>query len=124
MEHASRLSQTMRAAAERRYDSAIPPEVLAAISAQERIEHDIAAMRGLREAERLRFLAAREFQLAKSCFRSLLGLMRFGAVRRPDAAWFAQRDRARRDAELHIECWRTLRRREQRRPLVSAGQIP
>jgi hypothetical protein len=35
-------------------------------------------------------------------------------LRRPDAAWFALRDRARAEAEAHLEAWRTLRWRERR----------
>jgi hypothetical protein len=106
------LSLRMRRDAELRYDSVIPLEVRAAISAQERIESDLLAMRGMDPRERLRFMAAREFQLAKICFRNLVRLMRSGLLDRPGSAWQRARQQARRDAELHLECWRTLRRRE------------
>jgi hypothetical protein len=33
-------------------------------------------------------------------------------LRRPDGAWFALRDRARIEAEAHLEAWRMLRWRE------------
>ena len=105
-------SQRMRRDAELRYDSVIPLEIRAAISAQERIESDLRSMRGMSEAERLRFLAAREFQLAKECFRSLTRSMGSGVFARPDRTWLTALQRARCDAEIHLECWRTLRSRE------------
>jgi hypothetical protein len=109
------LSLRMRREAELRYDSVIPLEVRAAISAQERIESDQRAMRSMDQDQRLRFLAAREFALAKACFRPLVRLMRDGLLPRPTPDWRATRGAARRDAEIHLECWRTLRRREARR---------
>ena len=105
-------SAGMRRDAELRYDSIIPLEVRAAISAQERIESDLRAMRGMTEAQRLRFLAAREFQLAKSSFALLARLMRNRAITRPGPAWQAAQRAARADAELHLECWHALRLRE------------
>jgi hypothetical protein len=77
-----------------------------------------APMAGMTEAERMRFRAAKEFRLAKRCFRVLCAMTRRCTIRRPDAAWFALRDRARVDAEAHLEAWRLLRWRE--RKMVAA----
>jgi len=108
------LSQRMRRDAELRYDSGIPIEIRAAISAQERIESDLRAMRGLDRNERLRFISAREFALAKNCFRNLVRMLRSGTLARPSRAWQTLREQARSEATLHLECWRDLRRREMR----------
>jgi len=104
----------LRREAELRYEGAIPTEVLAAIAAEEQRERDAKAMAGMSEAERLRFRAAKEFRLAKRCFRVLCAMTRRCTIRRPDAAWFALRDRARIEAEAHLEAWRSLRWRERR----------
>jgi hypothetical protein len=116
MEHrALSLSQRMRRDAELRYDSVIPLEIRAAISAQERIESDLAAMRAMDQAQRLRFMAAREFQHAKASFRTLAQLLRSGVVTRPSPAWRSLQQSARQDAEIHLECWHSLRQRERAR---------
>jgi len=104
----------LRQQAELRYEGPIPTEVLAAIAAEEQRERDARAMAGMNERERLRFRAAKEFRLAKRCFRVLCAMNRRRTLRRPDAAWFALRDRARAEAEAHLEAWRTLRWRERR----------
>ena len=109
------LSQRMRRDAELRYDSGIPVEIRAAISAQERIESDLRAMHGLDRGERLRFMSAREFALAKNCFRNLVRMLRSRTLTRPSRAWRVLREQARGEAALHLECWRDLRRRELRR---------
>ena len=122
MEHRPLIrSAWMRREAELRYDSIIPLEIRAAISAQERIESDLRAMRGMTEAQRLRFLAAREFQLAKACFATLARLMRSRAISRPGPAWHAAQRVARADAELHLECWHALRARERRGKSAAPG---
>jgi hypothetical protein len=108
----------LRREAELRYDGPIPTEELAAIAAEEQQERDARAMAGMTEAERMRFRAAKEFRLAKRCFRVLCAMTRRCTIRRPDAAWFALRDRARVDAEAHLEAWRLLRWRE--RKMVAA----
>jgi len=105
---------SLRRDAELKYDGPIPAEVLAAIAAEEQRERDAQMMERMSEPERLRFRAAKEFRLAKKSFRLLCAMTRRCTVRRPDAAWFALRDRARLEAEAHLEAWRTLRWRERR----------
>ena len=104
----------LRRDAELKYDGPIPAEVLAAIAAEEQRERDAQMMSHMSEPERLRFRAAKEFRLAKRSFRVLCAMTRRRTVRRPDAAWFALRDRARLEAEAHVEAWRSLRWRESR----------
>ena len=104
----------LRHDAELRYDGPIPAEVLAAIAAEEQREREARIMAGMSEIERLRFRAAKEFRLAKRSFRTLCAMTRRRTVRRPDEAWFALRDRARIEAETHLEAWRMLRWRERR----------
>jgi hypothetical protein len=104
----------LRRDAELRYDGPIPAEVLAAIAAEEQREREARLMADMSEAERLRFRAAKEFRLAKRSFRVLCAMTRRRTVRRPDRAWFALRDRARIEAEAHLEAWRMLRRRERK----------
>lgn len=112
-------SALLRQQAELKYEGPIPTEVLAAIAAEEQRERDARAMAGMNDAERLRFRATKEFRLAKRCFRVLCAMTRRRTLQRPDAAWFSLRDRARMEAEAHLEAWRTLRWRERR--TVSAG---
>jgi hypothetical protein len=104
----------LRRDAELRYDGPIPAEVLAAIAAEEQREREARLMADMSEAERLRFRAAKEFRLAKRSFRVLCAMTRRRTVRRPDRAWFALRDRARIEAEAHLEAWRMLRWRERK----------
>lgn len=104
----------MRRDAELRYDGPIPIEVLAAIASEEQRERDIRLMADMTEAERMRFRASKEFRLAKRAFRVLCAMTRRRTVRRPEAAWFALRDRARIEAEAHLEAWRLLRWRERK----------
>ncbi|WP_459853943.1 hypothetical protein [Dongia sp. agr-C8] len=103
---------SLRRDAELKYDGPIPAEVLAAIAAEEQRERDAQLMAPMTEPQRLRFRAAKEFRLAKRSFRLLCAMTRRQTVRRPDAAWFALRDRARMEAEAHVEAWRMLRWRE------------
>jgi hypothetical protein len=105
---------SLRRDAELKYDGPIPAEVLAMIAAEEQREREAQMMSHMSEPERLRFRAAKEFRLAKRSFRVLCAMTRRRTVRRPDAAWFALRDRARSEAETHLEAWRTLRWRERR----------
>ena len=105
---------SLRRDAELRYDGPIPAEVLAAIAAEEQRERDARMMADMSEPQRLRFRAAKEFRLAKRSFRLLCEMTRRRTVRRPDRAWFAQRDRARLEAESHLEAWRMLRWRERK----------
>ena len=105
---------SLRRDAELKYDGPIPAEVLAAIAAEEQREREARIMANLSEPERLRFRAAKEFRLAKRSFRVLCAMTRRCTVRRPDTAWFALRDRARIDAEAHLEAWRMLRWRERK----------
>ena len=88
------------------------PETIAVSIADQQRECDMQAMIGMSEPDRLRFRAAKEFRLAKRAFRVLCALTRRRTIRRPDAAWFAMRDRARIEAESHLEAWRVLRWRE------------
>jgi hypothetical protein len=113
-------SALLRQQAELKYEGPIPTEVLAAIAAEEQRERDARAMAGMSEAERLRFRAAKEFRLAKRCFRVLCAMTRRCTLRRPDAAWFALRDRARLESEAHLEAWRSLRWRERRNRISAA----
>jgi hypothetical protein len=105
---------SLRRDAELKYDGPIPAEILAAIAAEEQRERDQQLMAPMSEPERLRFRAIKEFRLAKRSFRVLCAMTRRRTVRRPDAAWFALRDRARIEAEAHLEAWRTLRWRERK----------
>lgn len=105
---------SLRRDAELRYDGPIPAEVLAAIAAEEQREREARLMANMSETERLRFRAAKEFRLAKRSFRVLCAMTRRRTVRRPDRAWFALRDRARIEAEAHLEAWRMLRWRERK----------
>ena len=107
-------SALLRQQAELKYEGPIPTEVLAAIAAEEQRERDAKAMAGMNDAERLRFRAAKEFRLAKRAFRVLCAMTRRRTLRRPDKAWFSLRDRARTEAEAHLDAWRTLRWREGR----------
>jgi hypothetical protein len=104
----------LRHDAELKYDGAIPAEVLAAIAAEEQREREARITANMTEAERLRFRAAKEFRLAKRAFRMLCAMTRRCTLRRPDAAWFALRDRARAEAEAHLEAWRLIRWRERK----------
>jgi hypothetical protein len=108
------VALSLRRDAELKYDGPIPAEVLAAIAAEEQREREARLMADMSEAERLRFRAAKEFRLAKRSFRVLCAMTRRRTVRRPDRAWFALRDRARIEAEAHIEAWRMLRWRERK----------
>ena len=105
---------TLRRDAELKYDGPIPAEILAAIAAEEQRERDARMMAHMDECERLRFRAAKEFRLAKRSFRLLCAMTRKRTLRRPDAAWFDQRHRARMDAEMHLDAWRMLRWRERK----------
>jgi hypothetical protein len=105
---------SLRRDAELKYDGPIPAEVLAAIAAEEQRERDARMMSDMTEPQRLRFRAAKEFGLAKRSFRVLCAMTRRHTVRRPDAAWFTLRDRARMEAEAHLEAWRMLRWRERK----------
>jgi len=104
----------LRQQAELKYEGPIPTEVLAAIAAEEQRERDARAMAGMTEPEKLRFRATKEFRLAKRSFRMLCAMTRRRTLRRPEAAWFSLRDRARVEAEAHLEAWRILRWRERR----------
>lgn len=104
----------LRRDAELKYDGPIPAEVLASIAAEEQRERDAQMMAHMSECERLRFRAAKEYRLAKRSFRVLCAMTRRRTVRRPDTAWFALRDRARIEAEAHLEAWRMLRWRERK----------
>ena len=105
---------SLRRDAELKYDGPIPAEVLAVIAAEEQRERDARLMCHMTEPQRLRFRAAKEFGLAKKSFRVLCAMTRRHTVRRPDAAWFALRDRARVEAEAQLEAWRMLRWRERK----------
>src|SRR5690348_8036005 len=110
-------SGALRFEIERRYDGEIPPEALAAIAAAEQMEREARLTAHLSPEARLRFLAAKEFRLAKGCFRMLARLTRQGTIR-PTALpapgdWkntFQQlRDHARLRAMPHVEALSTLR---------------
>jgi hypothetical protein len=107
-------SHSLRHDAELKYDGPIPAEVLAAIAAEEQREREARIMANMSEGERLRFRAAKEFRLAKRAFRVLCAMTRRRTLRRPDGAWFSLRERARIEAEAHLEAWRMLRWREAR----------
>ena len=113
-------SGALRREIERRYDGEIPPEALAAIAAAEQAEREALLTARLSPEARLRFLAAKEFRLAKGCFRILAHLTRQGAVR-PAALpapgeWkntFQQlRDNARTRAMQHMEALAAIRSQE------------
>ncbi|HVS77950.1 MAG TPA: hypothetical protein VHA35_00125 [Dongiaceae bacterium] len=107
---------------ERRYDGEIPPEALAAIAAAEQAEREARLTARLSPEARLRFLAAKEFRLAKGCFRTLARLTRQGTIRpteRPaPGEWkntFQQlRENARLRACPHLEAFAALRHQERR----------
>jgi hypothetical protein len=113
----------LRIEIERRYDGEIPPEALAAVAAAEQAEREARLTAHLSPAARLRFLAAKEFRLAKGCFRTLARLTRQGTIRpaeRPaPGEWrntFQQlRENARRQAYPHVEAFMALRDQERRR---------
>jgi len=115
-------SGALRCEIERRYDGEIPPEALAAIAAAEQAEREARLTAHLSPDARLRFLAAKEFRLAKGCFRTLARLTRQGTIRpaeRPaPGQWkntFQQlRDSARLRATPHMEAFAALRHQERR----------
>jgi hypothetical protein len=112
----------LRLEIERRYDGEVPLEALAAIAAAEQVEREARLTAHLSPEARLRFLAAKEFRLAKSCFRALARLTGQGAIRptEPPAPgeWkntFHQlRGHARLRAGPHLEAFTALRRQERR----------
>ena len=112
----------LRLEIERRYDGEIPPEALAAIAAAEQSEREARLTAHLSPEARLRFLAAKEFRLAKTCFRTLARLTRQGSIRpaaMPEAGeWkntFQQlRAHARLRAAPHLEAFVALRLQERR----------
>jgi len=129
MPHAEFLdSGALRCEIERRYDGEIPPEALAAIAAAEQMEREGRLTAHLSPEACVRFLAAKEFRLAKGCFRTLTRLARQGTIS-PSALpapgdWkntFQQlRDHARLRAMPHIEALSTLRREERRHESAAA----
>jgi hypothetical protein len=112
----------LRLEIERRYDGEIPPEALAAIAAAEQAERETRLTAHLSSQAILRFRAAKEFGLAKGCFRTLARLRRQGMVRPTEmpapGQWkntFQQlRESARLRAAPHLEALATLRRQERR----------
>jgi|SRR5581483_11583917 len=115
-------SGALRLEIERRYDGEIPPGALAEIAAAEQAEREARLTRHLSASAKLRFLAAKEFRLAKGCFRTLARLTREGTIR-PAALpapgeWtntFQQlRANARLRAVPHLEAFAALRRQERR----------
>jgi hypothetical protein len=112
----------LRLEIERRYDGEIPPEALAAIAATEQAERETRLTVHLSPEARLRFQAAKEFRLAKGCFRTLARLTRQGSIRPAElpapGAWkntFQQlRDSARLRAIPHLEAFAALRHQERR----------
>jgi hypothetical protein len=114
---------TLRLEIERRYDGEIPPEALAAIAAAEQAEREARLTVHLSPAAHLRFLAAKEFHLAKGCFRALVRLTRQGTIhpaeRPTPGEWrntFQQlRENARLRAYSHVEAFMALRDQERRR---------
>jgi hypothetical protein len=116
---------TLRFEIERRYDGEIPPEGLAAIAAAEQSEREARLTAHLSPAAHLRFLAAKEFRLAKGCFRVLARLTAQGTIRpaeRPaPGEWrntFQQlRENARLRAYPHVEAFMVIRDQERRRLL-------
>jgi hypothetical protein len=113
----------LRLEIERRYDGEIPPEALAAIAAAEQAEREARLTAHLSPEARLRFQAAKEFRLAKGCFRTLARLTRQGAIRPTElpapGAWkntFQElRAHARLRAAPHVEAFVALRHQERRR---------
>jgi hypothetical protein len=113
---------TLRLEIERRYDGAIPPEALAAIFAAEQAEREARLTAHLSRAEQQRFRAAKEFRLAKGCFRTLARLTRQGmihpAARPAPGEWKnsfqSLRERARVEAMPHMEAFIALRDQERR----------
>jgi hypothetical protein len=107
----------------RRYDGEIPPEALAAIAAAEQAEREALLTAHLSPRAHLRFLAAKEFRLAKGCFRTLARLTRQGTIGSAalpaPGEWkntFQQlRDSARTRAMPHMEALAALRHQESRR---------
>ena len=114
---------TLRIEIERRYDGEIPPEALAAIAAAEQAEREARLTAALSPAALLRFRAAKEFRLAKGCFRTLARLTRQGMLRPAECpapgqwknAFQQLRDRARLQAAPHVEAFIALRHQERRR---------
>ncbi len=100
-----------------------PPEALAAIAAAEQAEREARLTAHLSPEAHLRFLAAKEFRLAKGCFRTLARVTRQGMVRPAELpapgewknAFQALRERARLQAFPHIEAFAAIRNKERRR---------
>lgn len=115
---------TRRDTIERRYDGELPAEALAAIVADEQAAREARLTAHLSPEAKLRFLAGKEFRLAKSCFRTLARLSRQGLIRSTQTpttpngynAFQALRAQARIAALPHLEAFVTLRRQERRRP--------
>ena len=113
---------TLRCEIERRYDGEIPPEALAAIAAAEQAEREAQLTAHLSSEAKLRFLAAKEFHLAKGCFRTLARLTRQGTIRPAElpapGEWknaFQQlRASARLRAHPHLEAFAAFRHQERR----------
>jgi hypothetical protein len=116
-------ASTLRWEIERRYDGEIPPEALAAIAAADQTEREARLTAHLSPEARLRFLAAKEFRLAKGSFRTLARLSRQGMIRaaEPPApgewknTFQVLRERARLQAYPHMEALAALRNQERRR---------
>ena len=112
----------LRLEIERRYDGEIPPEALAAIAAAEQAEREARLTAHLSPDAKLRFLAAKEFRLAKGCFQTLARLNRQGTVRRAEppapGAWKNTFQELRANARLrampHLEALAALRHQERR----------
>ena len=110
--------------AQLRYDGEIPAEALAAIAAAEQADREAALTARLFPEAKIRFLAAKEFRLAKDCFRTLARLTRQGILRRRDRpapgerrnAFCALRDEARIRAYPHLEALAALRHQQRRAP--------
>ena len=117
-----RDAQVLRCEIERRYDGEIPPEALAAVAAAEQSEREARLTAHLSPEARLRFLAAKEFRLAKGCFRTLARLTRQGMIRPTELpaagewknSFQVLRERARLHAYPHIEALAALRNQERR----------
>ncbi len=113
----------LRMEIERRYDGPIPAEALAAIAAAEQAEREARLTAALSPEARLRFQAAKEFRLAKGCFRALIRMSRDGMIRPADPppagdwrnAFHMLRENARLRAIPHLEALSALRRQERRR---------
>jgi hypothetical protein len=112
----------LRIEIERRYDGEIPPEALAAIAAAEQSEREARLTAQLSPEARLRFRTAKEFRLAKGCFRTLIRLNRQGMIRRAELpapgewrnTFHALRERARVEAMPHLEALAALRYQRRR----------